>query len=50
MKVPRSAAAVGEGARGGGIDLDAVFPPYDPGPWPAGLSLRREGTYDDRGR
>ena len=37
-------------ARGGPIDLDAVFPPHDPGPWPAGLSLRREDLYDDRGR
>ena len=32
------------------IDLDDVFPPHDPGPWPDGLSLRREEVYDDRGR
>ena len=36
--------------RGPAVDLDAAFPPYDPGPWPAGLSLRREDLYDDRGR
>ena len=32
------------------VDLDGVLPPHDPGPWPAGLSLRREHIYDDRGR
>ena len=32
------------------VDLDTVFPPYDPGPWPARLSLRREDRYGDRGR
>ena len=32
------------------VDLDDVLPPHDPGPWPAGLSLRREHIYDDRGR
>ena len=32
------------------VDLDDVFPPHDPGPWPAGMSLRREDLYDDRGR
>ena len=38
-------------ARGVAVDLDEVFPPHDPGPWPAGfLSLRREDLYDDRGR
>ena len=33
--------------RGGAVDLDEMFPPYDPGPWPVGLSLRREDLYDD---
>ena len=37
-------------ARSGAVDLDEAFPPYDPGPWPVGLSLRREDLYDDRGR
>ena len=32
------------------VDLDEVFPPHDPGPWPAGMSLRRDDLYDDRGR
>ncbi len=32
------------------LDLDEVFPPHDPGPWPAGMSLRRHDLYDDRGR
>lgn len=32
------------------IDLDQVFPPHNPGDWPAELSLRREDLYDDRGR
>ena len=36
--------------RSGAVDLDEMFPPYDPGPWPDGLSLRREDLYDDRGR
>ena len=36
--------------RSGAVDLDEMFPPYDPGPWPVGLSLRREDLYDDRGR
>ena len=31
-------------------DLDVMFPPYNPGPWPTSLSLRREDLYDDRGR
>ena len=35
---------------GGTVDLDTVFPAHNPGPWPAGLSLRREDLYDDRGR
>lgn len=35
--------------RGNAIDLDHVFPPHNPGDWPAGLSLRREDLYDDRG-
>ena len=26
------------------------FPVIDPGPWPAGLSLRREDIYGDDGR
>ena len=37
-------------AGGKAIDLDRVFPPHNPGDWPAGLSLRREDLYDDRGR
>ena len=32
------------------VDLDDAFPPHDAGPWPDGLSLRREDMYDDRGR
>lgn len=36
--------------RGVAVDLDEVFPPHHPGPWPVGLSLRREDLYDDRGR
>lgn len=42
----------GSPAPGGGksIDLDRVFPPHNPGDWPAELSLRREDLYDDRGR
>lgn len=32
------------------VDLDEVFPPHDPGPWPVGMSLRRDVLYDDRGR
>lgn len=35
--------------RDAAVDLDAVFPPHDPGPWPGGLSLRREDLVDDRG-
>lgn len=35
---------------GGTVDLETVVPPHDPGPWPAGMSLRREDLYDDRGR
>ena len=38
------------GAHSGGGDFDQAFPPYNPGPWPTGLSLRREDLYDDRGR
>ena len=34
---------------GCGVDFDEAFPPYNPGPWPAGLSLRREDLYDGRG-
>jgi hypothetical protein len=26
------------------------LPDHDPGPWPLGLSLRREDLYDDAGR
>ena len=37
-------------AGGKAIDLDRVFPPHNPGAWPAELSLRREDLYDDRGR
>ena len=36
-------------ADGKAIDLDHVFPPHNPGDWPAGLSLRREDLYDDLG-
>ena len=36
--------------RGGSVDLEEMFPPYDPGPWPVGLSLRRDTSDDDRGR
>ena len=36
--------------RGGAVDLEEMFPPYDPGPWPVGLSLRREDLYDNRDR
>lgn len=32
------------------VDLDEAFPPHDPGPWPVGMSLRRDDLYDDRGR
>ena len=32
------------------VDLNEVFPPHDPGPWPVGMSLRREELYDDQGR
>ena len=41
-------AASRSGARP--ADLDTVFPPHDPGPWPAGASLRREDLYGDRGQ
>ncbi|MYN63667.1 MAG: hypothetical protein F4X11_01345 [Acidobacteria bacterium] len=34
----------------GTVDLDDVLPPHDPGPWPAGLSQRREHICDDRDR
>ena len=37
-------------AGGRAIDLDRLFPPHNPGDWPAELSLRREDLYDDRGR
>ena len=30
------------------IDLDVLLPPRDFGPWPEGLSLRREDMYEDR--
>ena len=30
------------------IDLDVLLPPHDFGPWPEGLSLRREDMYEDR--
>lgn len=39
----------GDRASGNAIDLDHVFPPHNPGDWPAGLSLRREDLYHDRG-
>lgn len=38
------------GTHGGEVDLDEAFPPYNPGPWPVRLSLRREDLYDERGR
>lgn len=31
------------------IDFAQAFPPHNPGDWPAGLSLRCEDLYDDRG-
>ena len=48
----RSVLAVSASAptRDARVVLDEVFPPHDAGPWPAGLSLRREDLYDDRGR
>lgn len=46
---PRDAGAP-ERVQNRAVDLDDVFPPHDPGPWPDGLSLRREDIYDDRGR
>lgn len=36
------------GARRNRLPLD--FPVHDSGPWPDGLSLRREDMYDDWGR
>ncbi len=30
------------------FDLSVLLPPHDFGPWPEGLSLRREDMYDDR--
>ena len=30
------------------IDLDELLPPRSLGPWPQGLSLRREDIYEDR--
>ena len=30
------------------IDLDVLLPPRSLGPWPQGLSLRREDIYEDR--
>ena len=30
------------------FDIDEVIPVHDPGPWPEGLSLRREDMYEDR--
>ena len=30
------------------INLDELLPPHDFGPWPEGLSLRREDMYEDR--
>ncbi|VAW80979.1 hypothetical protein MNBD_GAMMA14-2578 [hydrothermal vent metagenome] len=38
----------GKSAVTGKTSLD--FPVDDPGPWPEGLSLRREDMYDDDGR
>lgn len=47
---PGDPAVARDRVRHRSIDLDEVFPPHDPGPWPDGLSLRREDMYDDRGR
>jgi hypothetical protein len=30
--------------------FDAVWPVHDPGPWPTGMTLRREDMYGDDGR
>ena len=38
------------GNRREAVDLDEGFPLHDAGPWPVGMSLRREDLYDDRGR
>lgn len=32
------------------VDTLDEFPVHDVGPWPEGLSLRREDLYDDQGR
>lgn len=50
--VDHTAQPVGTTSRAPGtaVDLDEAFPPHDPGPWPASLSLRRRNLYDDRGR
>lgn len=45
-----SAVSASTSARDVKVALDKVFPPHDAGQWPAGLSLRREDLYDDRGR
>jgi hypothetical protein len=35
---------------GAGIADQLDWPVHDSGPWPAGLTLRREDIYDDDGR
>ena len=32
------------------FDLDALFAPWDPGPWPEGFTASREQLYEDDGR
>ena len=32
------------------FNLDRDFPPWDPGPWPEGLTVSREQMYDGTGR
>ena len=32
------------------FDLDELFAPWDPGPWPEGFTVSREQLYDDDGR
>ena len=43
-----AAPAVARGARV--LAIDEIFPPHDFGPWPEGLSMRREQLYGDEGR
>ena len=32
------------------FDLDSLFAPWDPGPWPEGFTASRDQLYDDDGR